>query len=209
MARNRSDGNSGSAGSVQFLDMGHEKYGDSIVCLFGDKTILFDGGHARNIEGRDGFSSIPEQIETRLGPTPFKLDLLVTTHAHGDHIGCLPAMVAKDLLSARWALVADERLEFCRAPDEGVSDSPNAGDRLAAALREEDHSHLDDDVELERFIEDTSLETRYKDMLAALARSGTKIVRFGRDDCSALEAAFATAGLLESPCDAYRVATFT
>ena len=105
----------GSRGIYHFLDMGREKYGDSILAVFGDKRILIDGGHRSDFEGQDGFRSLPEQLESLIGPPPFRISLLVVTHCHSDHIGCLPEMVANDLLKPEWALVAHDGLGFGRS----------------------------------------------------------------------------------------------
>lgn len=92
------------------LDMGKEKYGDSILCKAGGKTILIEGGHPGDFDGQPGSESIPAQLEQLLGPPPFRLSLLVVTHCHIDHIGCLPKMVKQGLLEIEWGLVADEKL---------------------------------------------------------------------------------------------------
>src|SRR4028118_1753102 len=102
---------------LYLLDMGMERFGDCLLGRFGEVTVLIDGGHPRDIEGRNGFPSIPAQLSRLLGrQPPFTVSLLVVTHAHSDHIGCLPALGREGLLRAEWALVADERLGFGRPP---------------------------------------------------------------------------------------------
>src|SRR5881296_2319032 len=90
---------------VHLLDVGVEEYGDSILCQFGDATIMIDGGHPSDQVGSEGHPSIPQQLGGLLGDSipPFSVDLLIVTHAHLDHIGCLPSLVQNDLLHADWA----------------------------------------------------------------------------------------------------------
>lgn len=181
---------------LYLLDMGREQYGDCILCQTGKRTILIDGGHLGDWRERDGYSSIPQQLEEvlRHGP-PFRVSLLVVSHCHGDHIGCLPTLVENGLLETEWALVADEKMGFGRAADYVPPDAPSAADRLAAVLREEDHTHLADE-ELVAFLSDAvTLEDRYQSMLSKLDQAGTRVVRYGRDDHNDLQAAFSDFGL--------------
>jgi beta-lactamase superfamily II metal-dependent hydrolase len=185
----------GEGQAVYVLDMGREQYGDCLLCQVAGRTLLIDAGRPGDIDDRDGFPSIPHQLQDVLGEPPFDIDLLVITHAHRDHIGCLPAMVDQGLLKVKWALVSDEKLGFGRTQGESAPDSPSQTDKLAAALREEDYSHLSDDL-LNAFIQDAAtLEQKYIDMIAAMTRARTKVVRFGRDKTDALEKAFAETGL--------------
>ena len=184
---------------IHLLDVGTEKYGDCLVCELGDRKILIDGAHAGDYKDRGDRPSIPSQLEELFGhAAPFKFDLLVVTHCHADHIGCLPTLVAQDTIEAEWALLADETLGFGRSQDfqPPPDDALTISDKLAAALREEDYSHLPDD-ELEHVLEDlATLESRYGDMLAALDQKGTKLVRYdGTGTHKALEAAFKDFGL--------------
>jgi hypothetical protein len=43
--------------SLHLIDMGTEMYGDSILCQFGDTTILTDGRHSSDFQGQKGFMS--------------------------------------------------------------------------------------------------------------------------------------------------------
>jgi len=65
---------------IHFLDMGNEKYGDSVLCQMGARTILIDGGHLSDLKGSGGTDSIPKQLGDLLGGTPCRVNLLVVTH---------------------------------------------------------------------------------------------------------------------------------
>src|SRR5688572_29068417 len=97
---------------IHALDMGDRMYGDCLLVEGGGRTVLIDGGHDNDFQGQEGFESIPDQLEWLLGPLPFVVDLLIVTHVHADHIGCLPKMLEADLLRIDTSLVADEKLGF-------------------------------------------------------------------------------------------------
>jgi beta-lactamase superfamily II metal-dependent hydrolase len=184
---------------VHFLDVGKEEYGDSVLCELGKVRILIDGAHPGNQVGSGVHPSIPQQLSTLLETTaPARVELLVVTHAHQDHIGCLPYLVEHRLLEADWALVADPGLGWGRAADEDEQPPP-ADSRilnLVAALREEPLSPQADDARLAQFIADAAnLESTYKQMLATLTTRGTHVVRYGRDDLKGLLRAFEAIGL--------------
>ena len=176
-------------GEYFFLDMGREQYGDCILCRFGDKTVLIDAGHPSDFDGQSGYQSIPEQLEKLLGAPPFKPTLLVVTHAHNDHIGCLPKMIDAGMLQPQFALVADPDLGF----PPGFRDAIDVGEaldpattaavqRAVAGVSEEDHSFLKD-AELDVFLDlAAKLGGRYRDMLQALEEDGTTIFRWGSSD---------------------------
>ena len=181
--------------NIHLLDMGTEKYGDCLLVQLGARTILIDGAHAADWQGHDGMKSIPDQLGSLLGASPFTVDLLVVTHCHADHIGCLPTLIANGTLKATAALVADERLGFGRASMEAAATGTGKADAFAAAMREEDHSELSD-AALEAFLEDAAtLEQRYIAMLQKLSADGTMLLRYGRDDHSKIETAFKDFGL--------------
>src|SRR5262245_14432068 len=181
MARNPTRRSTG-AFSCHLLNMGQTKYGDCVVVQAGGKTILVDGGHPGDYKERADRPSIPSQLETILGhESPFHFDLLVVTHCHQDHIGCLPFLVANNVIRCDRALVADERLGF-GVDDEGGSDARLAavGPRirnLVAALGEENHADLRGPA-LEEFLADAaSLQDNYRSMLQALQRN-SDVVRY-------------------------------
>lgn len=185
---------------LYLLDMGMERFGDCLLGQFGEVTVLIDGGHPRDVEGRHGFPSIPEQLSRVLGQErPFSVSLLVVTHAHSDHIGCLPALVREGRLRAEWALVADERLGFGRPLDDGEDradlGASETARRLVAALREESRADDRSDAIREFLSDAATLEPAYQEMLRTLEEHGTRVVRYGRDDTDELLAAFAPIGL--------------
>src|SRR6478672_13835938 len=127
------------ASTVNLLDVGTLPYGDAVLCEFAGKTVLIDGGHPGDDQPDADYAGITQQIQDILGHAPpFTVDLLVVSHAHLDHIGCLPALVAAGTLRASFALVSDPDLGWARATDGGPMDAPPpALSPLLAALREE------------------------------------------------------------------------
>ncbi|HET6669358.1 MAG TPA: MBL fold metallo-hydrolase [Pyrinomonadaceae bacterium] len=184
---------------VWLLDVGPDEYGDAVLCRFGNKTVLIDGAHPGDAEGKGGHPSIPDQIGELLDQEPpYHVSLIIISHAHQDHIGCLPALIKDNVLRADWALLVDPQLGWGRAADDD-RDAAITDDRvriLAAALREEVRSDRTDDATLEQFLSDAAtLEDRYNDMIETLRSRGTRIVRHGRDSGASLTAAFADVGL--------------
>lgn len=183
----------GARAKITLLDMGEEQYGDCVLCQFGDETVLIDGAHSSD----DRY--IIRQLKTLLGQqsTPVRVSLLVVTHPHDDHIGCLPRLVANNQLAAEWALVADPRFRWGGEADgETVfAGRPYRERALAEALLEEDRSAWPD-AELARFIENVgSLSSNYRTMLRQLEQRGTKVVRNGSDDIAPVEERFKGIGL--------------
>lgn len=171
--------------AVHLLDVGLKEYGDALLCQFGDVTVLIDGAHTGDQTGKGDHESIPNQIGQLLkqSETPYRVTLLIVTHAHEDHIGCLPNLVENDLLVADFALVADPALGWGRTPDdaEHVNADPRV-QQVVAALREEIRTEGTDRRTLVEFLSDAAgLEERYKKMLDTLAQNGT-VIRHGRDN---------------------------
>lgn len=184
---------------VHFLDVGRQMYGDAILVRAGDVSVLIDGGHRSNLRSTNETPSLPEQLQQVLGSGgPFLIDLLVVTHCHSDHIGCLPELVASGQLQPRVALVADELLGFGRSSAERADEPaplPAVMRQVLAGLREESRVAVEPD-ELRRFLQDVvTLEQRYVTMLARLEHAGTRVVRFGVDDHGPLIEQFAALGL--------------
>ena len=182
---------------VYLLDVGTEQYGDCVLMDLAGVRVLVDGGHKSNISSHGDAPSIPVQLEHLLGGhPPFKIDLLVVTHCHADHLGCLPELVSQHLIDVRWALVIDEKLGFPHtfADDARVSDGPAS--RLIAALLEEKRPPSMTDAEIQQFIQDAAnIAPRYTGMLDTLKSRHTKIVRYGRNSATAIHSAFAGVGL--------------
>lgn len=175
-------------GTYYLLDMGGTKYGDCIVCDFKQQTILIDGGHRQDLDGQPGYRSIPDQLELILGRGPHHFDLLVVTHCHDDHIGCLPELVDQGIVTATWALVSDPEWGYGRAAGSGVADAdfgiddPDPQTRgLIAALTEEDYSDLADGPLQDLIDAVAKTEDRYNEMLQKLKSAGTKVIRHQRD----------------------------
>jgi beta-lactamase superfamily II metal-dependent hydrolase len=186
--------------AVHLLDVGVKEYGDAVLCTFGSISVLIDGAHTGDQTGKGGHPSIPDQIGRLLGQQqpPYRVSLLVVSHAHEDHIGCLPHLVEQNLLRADWALVTDPKLGWGRALDDAVADV-HADERVrqvVAAVREEVRTKGTDSEGLEQFLSDAAnLEQRYNNMLNTLSRHGTRVVRYGRDSTTKLLNAFAEVGL--------------
>src|SRR5262249_23244720 len=158
------------------------KYGECILVSFGAINVLIDGSHEKDFAGRDGYISIPDQLRSIFkSDPPFDINLLVVTHGHADHVGCLPALIDANIIRCRWALVTDPKLGFGRPlPRFGRSSDLMSPRRrvLAAALREEDASDLSD-PELQEFLDAAAtVEERYTNMLAALREKETRVIRY-------------------------------
>src|ERR1700743_3319745 len=96
---------------IHMLDVGPQKYGDSILAELGGRTVLIDAAHPQNDRASgETHRALQDQLAELLGQDAgsLRVDLLIVTHAHSDHIGCMPSLVEKGL-RAEWALVADEK----------------------------------------------------------------------------------------------------
>lgn len=199
---------------VFLLDCGETKYGDAVLIQVDKTAILIDGAHRADVGPVGTHPGLTAQLADRLGQDPKKLhvELLVVTHAHDDHIGCLPELVAAGLTADR-ALVVDPDFGWGRAIDDDAG--PRGADprtrEVLAGLREE--PWRGDEPGLDEFLADAAgLEDRYRGMLKQLAKNKpkTKIVRHGRDSAKALVKAMADAGVtlrILGPSQAQLVAT--
>ncbi len=184
---------------AHLLDVGKQQYGDCILLKLGSHTVLIDGGNPSSLRGSQSHDSIPEQLEQLLGTDPMHVDLLIVTHCHNDHIGCLPEMIDGGILTADWALVADPDLGWGNQIGENPIDSGKTIEMqtLFAALREEPMSvHASDDELSEFLLDSQTLRSRYADMLSSLEDAGTEVVRYiGGDETGDLLAEFDGTGM--------------
>lgn len=179
--------------TIDFLDVGPTKYGDCILIRGNGKTILIDGAHPGDMKDKEGFTSIPGQLDALFGTArPHAIDLLIVTHAHADHIGCLPALVEQGVLQCEMAYVADEALGWASAPDSLPSSSASSA---LAVLREEGALSLTPDS-LDQALRDAgTLRENYSTLLGQLEQQGTLIRCTGSEDRAAIEQKFAGIGL--------------
>lgn len=164
---------------IHLLDPGAVKYGDSILCNVGQKWILVDG--ARSTSTRATSSTVlgaqinhrplQDQIAAKRGG--MHVDLLVITHCHSDHVGCLPELIEDHGLTFDWALVADSQLGFGLGVDEDLPDPDAMSDemKLRLALREEPLRDGTDE-EIAQFILDSASEyNAYRTLLESIEGS--------------------------------------
>jgi len=180
---------------IHVFDVGYERYGDCLFVTEGNKSILIDGAHP----GDD--NRVISQLRMVLGTDPpYEIDLLVVTHCHTDHIGCLPSLVKDEKLKFKHALVADEKLGWPVNTDGTSLMDAVKSERermLIAALLEEDRSDLSESDVL-KFLQDAAdMEPDYRDMLKKLEVDGTKILRYTgpSSETTNLETNFSAFGL--------------
>ena len=164
---------------IHLLDMGQTKYGDCILITHNNRNILIDGGHPGDTD------KIRFQLSKILNSeSPFRIDLLIVTHCHNDHIGCLPALISLGDIEPQLAVIADERMGFGLPADDAAVDSirrmNSTAKGLFVGLQEEDHSDMEDD-EIEQFLFDAArLVDKYQQMISDL--DGIEIIRYGVND---------------------------
>jgi beta-lactamase superfamily II metal-dependent hydrolase len=172
--------------AVYLLDVGSEQYGDSIFCKFGTESILIDGAH---LSSKD---EIKKQLTELFKATQtHEVSLLIVTHAHTDHIGCLPELIEEGFFLPKWALVADPELGW--GGKDTLTKLRGMGDEiqsLVSLLREEPLVNPTN-FEIEELRRSTDgLWERYTGMIARLRQKGCQVVRYGKDDPDALLRAF-------------------
>lgn len=182
---------------VNLLDIGTgsgHQYGDCLLCQFGDVSVLIDGGH------RGDEDLVMEQLQQLLNQnSPVTVSLIIITHPHDDHIGCLPSLVDQGLLKADWALVCDPQYRWGNPGDTDAefADSDERVRGIVEATLEHDRTDLDDNA-LASFIDSIpSLETRYRTMLDQLREGGTRVVLHATDAAAEAQLvnAFSAVGL--------------
>ena len=166
---------------AHILDIGKQRYGDSILLQIGERVILIDGGNPSSYRSSELHDSIPIQLGKILGgEAPYEISLLVVTHAHNDHIGCLPNLVKDKVISVEWALVADPDLGWGNVVDGGAIDQDASPEvqTMMAAFREELRFDLTDD-ELSEFLGDVqTLRTKYREMIETLESDGVNVIKY-------------------------------
>lgn len=183
---------------IHFLDVGQSQYGDCILVRDGDTSILIDAAHKGDFRGSSGHPSIPRQLRDLMEQPdgPVELSLLVLTHCHSDHIGCLPEMVEREVIAPKVALVADEFAGYGLARDE--TDADRKRFRVLASLQEEPLAPGASDAVIEQFIADAaSQRDLYIAMLETLEQRGTEVIRYKGDAATVadLERRFRDVGL--------------
>lgn len=173
---------------IHLLDVGTREYGDCIIVHNDKKRILIDGAH------KGDSALLKKQMKAIFGEDgPYHFDLLVVTHLHDDHIGCLPEMIKNGDITLAKSLLMNPVYRW----KEGGVDTITGHDGFVDALLEEDHSFLSDD-ELEQFLADAAgLVDRYGEMIKALKNQGKVILFNGVDatDFSTLEKEFSSLGM--------------
>jgi len=158
------------------LEMGDAEYGDCIFVDLNGFKMLIDGGHPGDFEGG---AKIRNQLK-KLTPEPFEVDLLVVTHSHNDHIGCLPEMVKNKKLKAKFALVSDPDNRWGKPGGQDTLEldarARTVLDLLGEELPPPDSPNFEAAVDA-----GVTLEKRYRDMIEALKDANTKVVRYRTD----------------------------
>jgi beta-lactamase superfamily II metal-dependent hydrolase len=161
-----------------FLDMGAKMYGDCIFLDLDGFTILIDGGHPQDFAAG---ANVPSQLKQLTGKPRVEVDLLVVTHTHDDHVGCLPHMVEAGALTARYALVSDPDHRWTNGDTDGA-DLGETARALLDVLGEELPDPARDRDGFNQLLDAArDLKTRYRDMIASLKTKGTKVVRYQTD----------------------------
>jgi len=186
-------------GVYHFLDVGGLKYGECTLVEFGQTRILIDGAHVTDFGGQSGYDSVPTQLKKILGGAPpYDITLLVVTHCHADHVGCLVELVEQGIVRPKFALITDPKLGFGRTADHDAMDLDPRDPRvaLAAILREEDATDLND-RDLAAFIDAVaSVEQRYTRLVKRLTDNGVKVTPYqGKPLPADLAQAVAPSGL--------------
>lgn len=184
--------------SIHLLDVGKQKYGDAILCQFGKTSVLIDGAHPPNWKREGKHPSIPEQLDKLLGAKQtHEVSLLIVSHAHQDHVGCLPKLVRDGVVRAQRVVLVHPDLAFPQGATDAIDAAPDAARGVARALREEPLPPNTDRATLDQFLSDAAnLEGDYREMIDTLRKTGTVVQYRGRpSDATAIEKALTSIGL--------------
>jgi beta-lactamase superfamily II metal-dependent hydrolase len=176
--------------AVHLLDVGDQEYSDSMLIEVSGRRILVDGAHSSDL------AHIRSQVKALLGEAKPHIDLLVISHTHQDHIGCLPKLTND--LDIEFALLADPRYGWgTTAQGDPVAVPAGPVGAAVAGLREEPIPVGLSNAELDARL--TRLPRMQRDYLAMIDRlehptipgvQATTVVRHGRDSTAALVKAF-------------------
>jgi beta-lactamase superfamily II metal-dependent hydrolase len=187
-----------SASRIHLLDVGEKKYADCVLLQLDGKNIFIDGAHRGDDVGDGDHDSIVEQLRHLTGTTrgPVPIDLLIVTHMHDDHVGCLPELVSNRVIRCANSLALDPHWRWGGGTDAAPFDGVSIGAKqIAMALGEEPRPASMSDPEILAFLADAAtLEDRYRSMLEDLARQGN-LFQYDGTAPAALERTFASVGL--------------
>ena len=172
--------------AVHLLDVGDQEFSDSLLIEIDGRRILVDGAHSGDL------AHIRSQVRTILDEAKPHIDLLVVSHTHQDHIGCLPKLTQD--LEIEFALLADPRYGWgTTAQGDPVEVPAGPIGAAVAGLREEPIPVGLSDAELDaRLAKLPALRKGYQDMIDRLQHptvpgtSATTVVVHGRDSTAAL-----------------------
>lgn len=122
--------------AVHYIDVGQ---GDSSLIVYKDKSILIDAGE------RDSGSTVVEYLQS-LGIE--KLDYVIATHPHSDHIGGLPDVINSFEIGTVIApRISDEMTPTTKTYERFLTALSGKGLRLTAANAGDTYSIADPDIE--------------------------------------------------------------
>lgn len=122
--------------SVHYIDVGQ---GDCSLVVYGDETLLIDGGEAENSRFVTGYIA-------SLGIT--QLDYIVATHPHSDHIGSLAEVIRTfDVENVIAPRVSDDMIPTSSIYEDFLLSLKEKGLRLKAAKPGDVYSMADMTVE--------------------------------------------------------------
>lgn len=181
--------------AVHLLDVGTVEFSDSLLIEIAGHRILVDGAHSSDL------ARIRSQVTTILGEAHPHIDLLVVSHTHKDHIGCLPKLTKE--LDIEFALLADPRYGWgTTAQGDPIPLPGGAIGAAVAGLREEPIPVGLPDAELDARLEELpKLRSDYQAMIDRLRHptvagtSATTVILHGRDSTAPLVKAFKSIGL--------------